>query len=406
MVTSTFLGKRCVTALLPGLLMLTGLACAETSPAQHQHEAAVAKMRPERPQFGTSAAFAADGALLAVTRQGEHVMLYRSDDLGKTWSAPVAVNAAPEPILADGENRPKLLSLPGGSVVVSWARRLGRQFTGEVRLARSTDGGRSFAPPITIHRDRQEIGHSFETLLTDTQGRIYAFWLDKRDGEAAKTARQAYRGSAVYAAVSDNDGRSFRHEARVADHSCECCRIAAAPDTDGTPVILWRHVFEPNLRDHAIAKIAPDGTPRSVERATFDGWRVDGCPHHGPSLAITPDGTRHAVWFNQKDGAGRVFYGRLQPGRVEGQRFVGGERAAHADLAVSRQRIAIVWKEFDGERTRLMAELSDDGGETFRSMTIATTEKISDQPRVLLRGEELFAFWRTELEGMRAFPLR
>jgi hypothetical protein len=257
-----------------------------------------------------------------------------------------------------------------------------------------------------VHRDRQEIGHSFETLLADRQGRVYVFWLDKRDGEAAKNTKRPYRGSAVYAAVSDDEGRSFRHESRVADHSCECCRIAAALDTDGAPVILWRHVFEPNVRDHAIARIAADGSPQGIERATFDGWKVDGCPHHGPSLSIAPDGTRHAVWFNQKDGAGRVFYGRLKQGSVEGQRFVGGPQAAHADIAVSGQRIAIVWKEFDGERTRLMAEVSADGGASFQTVSLAATDKISDQPRILVRGEDLVAFWRTEVEGMRTFTLR
>jgi len=398
---------RHTAGLLRSLLLLVGLAGAGAAPAQqHQHDAPAPKIRAERPQYGTSAAFAANGALLAVTRQGDHVMLYRSEDLGKTWSAPIVVNAAPEPILADGENRPKLLALPSGSVVVSWSRRLGKQFTGEVRIARSADGGRSFAPPLTVHRDRQEIGHSFETLIADRQGRVYAFWLDKRDGEAAKNAKRPYRGSAVYAAVSEDEGASFRHEARVADHSCECCRIAAALDTDGAPLIVWRHVYEPNVRDHAMAKIAADGTNQGIERATFDGWKVDGCPHHGPSLAIGSDGVRHAVWFNLKDGAGRVFYGRLPPGRVEGQRFVGGPQAAHADIAISGQRIAIVWKEFDGERTRLMAEVSTDGGASFQTVSLAATDKISDQPRVLLRGDELFAFWRTELEGMRAFPLR
>lgn len=240
----------------------------------------------------------------------------------------------------------------------------------------------------------------------DRDGRVYLAWIDKRDLESAKAAKKPYRGAAIYATVSDDGGRSFRPEVKVADHSCECCRIATAIDPDGAPLILWRHVYEPNERDHALAKLNPDGTPSSVERATFDRWKVDGCPHHGPSLAVAPDGTRHAVWFNQKDGEGRVFYGRLVAGGVEGQRFVGGERAAHADLVVADRRVAIVWKEFDGERTQLRAEVSGDGGYSFKQLTLGAADGASDHPRAIQRGGDLFAYWRTEREGMRLFALQ
>lgn len=389
-------------ATLIRILSVAALVLASTNlPAQ-----GMGKMAMPKAEYGTSAAFADDGTLLAVTKQGEHVLLYRSRDKGTSWLPPAVVNAMPEPISADGENRPKVVPMPDGSILVTWTRPLGKAFSGEVRLARSEDGGIAFSAPLTVHRDRAEITHRFETPIAAKDGRVFIAWIDKRDLEAAKTAKRPYRGAAVYAAVSEDGGKSFLPEIKVADHSCECCRIAAALDADGVPVILWRHVFEPNIRDHALARLAPDGKPMNVERATFDGWRIDACPHHGPSLAIAPDGTRHAVWFNVKDGSGRVFYGRLREGSVEGQRTVGGQQAAHADLVVSGNRIAVVWKEFDGERTRLYAETSGDGGNTFSKLSLAATEKASDQPRALKRGDELFAFWRTEVEGMRLFPLR
>jgi hypothetical protein len=358
-----------------------------------------------RVDLGSSAAFTAAGRLLAVAKQGDHLLLYRSDDQGGHWSSPVVVNAQPEAISADGENVPKLALTGGGGVLVSWTRPLGKPFSGEIRLARSEDGGASFAPPITVHRDRQEITHRFESMIVDDAGRIYLAWIDKRDLEAAKPAKD-YRGAAIYSTVSDDGGRSFKPEVKVADHSCECCRIASAIDSDGAPLMLWRHVYEPNERDHALAKLKPDGTPARVERATFDRWKVDGCPHHGPSLAVAPDGTRHAVWFDQKDGEGRVFYGRLVPGGVAGQRFVGGERAAHADIVVVGRRVAILWKEFDGERTQLRAEISGDGGNSFKPLTLGAADGASDHPRAIRRGDDLFAYWRTEREGMRLFALQ
>lgn len=358
-----------------------------------------------RVELGSSAAFARDGQLLAVAKQGDHLLLYRSGDQGANWSPPAIVNARPEAISGDGENRPKIAFTQDGGVLVSWTKPLGKPNTGEVRLARSDDGGASFAPPITVHRDRQEITHRFETMVVGGDGRIYLVWIDKRDLESAKATKKPYRGAAIYAAVSDDGGRSFKPEVKVADHSCECCRIATAIDTDGAPLILWRHVFEPNERDHALAKLKTDGTPASVERATFDRWKVDGCPHHGPALAVAPDGTRHAVWFNQKGGEGRAFYGRLTAGGIDGQRFVGGEQAARADIAIAGHRIGILWKEFDGERTQLHAEISEDGGASFKRLALGAANGASDHPRAITSGKDLFAYWRTELEGMRVFRL-
>jgi len=364
--------------------------------------------KTSRVELGSSAAFDPGGRLLAVTKQGDHLMLYRSADEGASWSAPVVVNAQPEAISADGENRPKVAFAHDGGVLVSWTRPLGKPNTGEIRFARADDG-EHFSAPITVHRDRQEITHRFESMLVTGDGRVMLAWIDKRDLESAKAGKGTYRGAAIYAATSNDGGRSFQPERKLADHSCECCRISSSIDADGAPLFMWRHVFAPNERDHAIVRIKPDGTPEAVQRATFDHWRIDGCPHHGPALAVDGGGVRHAVWFSHKDGEGHVFYGRLATGvdglAVVGQRTVGGPLAEHADLAVAGRRVALLWKEFDGERTRLLADVSEDGGVSFQRSELANSAGASDQPRALQRGSALYAFWRTEGEGLRVYRL-
>ncbi|WP_174524506.1 exo-alpha-sialidase [Thauera butanivorans] len=393
----TLLARRAVLAAMA--VATTFAAAVELPPPGRSHDGATA-----RSELGASAAFAPDGTLHAVVKRGEQVLLYRSADAGTSWGAPVVVNATPEPISADGENRPKIAFAADGVVLVSWTRPLARRFSGEIRLARGAGDGH-FAAPITVHRDQSEITHRFESLMVASDGRVVVAWIDKRDLEAATAAGQDYRGTALYAAVSGDGGRTFQPERKVADHSCECCRIAAAADADGTPLFFWRQVFEANERDHALASLGPDGAPAAVERATFDHWRIDACPHHGPGLAVGADGTRHAVWFSERDGEGRVFYGRLRSGAVEGQRPLGGEGAAHADVAAAGDRVAVVWKEFDGERTRLRAEIVEDGGRRFHALELAASAGATDQPRLLTRNGDFFAFWHTEAEGLRGYAL-
>lgn len=401
-------------------LCLMVMACCSPAPvlaaATHADHGASAVPKKMRVELGSSAAFSPDGSLYAVSKQGEQVVLRRSADDGVSWSLPVAVNAQAEAISADGENRPKLAFARDGGLLVSWTRPLSKPNTGEIRLARSDDG-EHFSAPITVHQDRAEITHRFESMLVAADGRVLLAWIDKRDLEKAKNeakteakaGKEAYRGAAIYAALSNDNGRSFQPEKKLADHSCECCRLASASDADGTPLVMWRHVFAPNERDHAIVRVKPDGSPEVLQRATFDRWKIDGCPHHGPSLAVDGEGVRHAVWFNQKDGEGRVFYGRLgatpDAGALIGQRPVGSPRAEHADLVVAGRRVALVWKEFDGERTRLFVDLSDDAGRTFKSLELAASSGASDQPRALLRGDVRYVFWNSEREGMRVFRL-
>lgn len=386
--------------LLIGVLPLSHALAAETMPG-------MAKGKP-RLELGASAVFAPDGSLLVVAKQGEHVMIYRSTDTGQSWSAPAAVNAQPEAISADGENRPKIAFAADGGLLVSWTHPFPKPNTGSVRLARADDGVH-FSPPLTVHQDTAQITHRFESMLTTPDNKVILAWIDKRDLETAKASKTAYAGAAIYAALSTDGGRTFQPEYKLADHSCECCRLTSALDHDGAPLFMWRHVYAPNERDHALARLKPDGQPESVKRATFDRWKVDGCPHHGPSLVVDAKGVRHAVWFNQKEGSGPVHYGRLvdhgKELQVEGQLTIGGPRAAHADLGSAGDKLGIVWKEFDGERTQLQAMLSTDGGKTFHILPLEATDGASDQPRVIRRGEALFAFWRTEKEGFRLFPL-
>ena len=389
--------------LLACFWLFTAAVCAQ-EPHGHHDAAKGAKGHMADGGLGATAAFDQRGGLWAVNREGEHVLARSSDDLGRSWGKPVRVNAVPEPVGADGDARPRIAAGAGGELYVTWTKPLSKPYTGDIRLSRSLDGGKTFSAPITVHTDRQEITHRFDSIAVNRNGQVFVAWIDKRDQvAAAKDAR--YRGAAVYYAVSDDRGASFRGDYKLADYSCECCRIALVPQGDGSVLATWRHVFAPNVRDHAISRMYPDGRIGKVQRVTFDDWRVDVCPHHGPSLAADASGRLHAVWFTQGAKRSGIFYGRLGETGVEGQRGVGGATAEHADIAVSARRVAVIWKEFDGERSRLRAMISEDGGSAWREHDLASTAGASDQPRLLERQSRFYAFWNTRNEPLSVVPL-
>lgn len=49
-------------------------------------------------QLAATATFDAHGHLWVVWAEGQHVMVRRSDDFGKTLGKPIIINAIPEPI--------------------------------------------------------------------------------------------------------------------------------------------------------------------------------------------------------------------------------------------------------------------------------------------------------------------
>jgi hypothetical protein len=379
------------------LLLLLCLAVAPV--AAHERMA-----MPKEPPLGASAAFDAQGRLWVADAVDGHVRLRHSDDLGKTFNTPVPVNATPEPIYAEGENRPKLAFGPDGEIFVSWSQPRAKPWTGFVRFARSLDGGAHFSAPITVHRDRAEIPHRFDALAVDGKGRVVLAWIDKRDQAAAEAAGKPYLGAAVYYAWSDDRGASFVPERKLAAHSCECCRIALSKTPQGEVVAFFRAVYGDNIRDHAYAALRTDGGPTQTERATFSGWHIAGCPHHGPGLAIAQDGTRDAVWY-EASGKPTIWYGQLQPGhRAAHARVIAGAGASHADIAVHGDTVWVAWNQVGAQGEALMLRRSDDGGVHFGApRTLANTTAAVGSPQLLLHDGHAYIAWNTAT-GFRLLP--
>lgn len=360
-----------------------------------------------RQPLAATATFDTQGRLWLASVKDGHVMVSYSDDRGKTFGAPVWVNPEQEYVAADGENRPKILVGSNGNVYVSYTRALETPFSGNVRFSRSVDGGKSFSAPLTVNDNLDPITHRFDAMGINGRGQVYIAWLDKRDSAAAAKKSEKYSGIAVYYAVSDDEGRSFRPNVKAADHTCECCRVAMAMDTDGHPVIMWRHIYDTNIRDHALVKL--DGKMEPV-RVSQENWNIAACPHHGPSLSITSGGIYHATWFSNAPGRQGLFYAHsadqgktfsspLHFGNLEAQ-------PAHPYVLSLGSRVYLAWKEFDGESTAILGMHSGDGGKSWSAPEkLASTSEVSDWPTLISENGKAYLSWNTKNEGYRLIEI-
>ena len=362
-----------------------------------------------RAQLASGVTFAPDGSLWMVGLNvlGELFVQSAPANNLKQWGTPRTVATQGEAISADGENRPKLAFGPNGWVVMTYTQPLSKPYTGAIRMLRSVDGGKTFSPPFTVHADRQEITHRFESVAFDGQGVLHTLWVDKRDMELAPKVgkKSSYQGAAIYRNTSIDGGATFGPDIKLADHSCECCRIALANGPDGNLRAMWRHVFESNVRDHGFAALGNE-QPTQVVRASFDDWHIDACPHHGPGMAAASDGGYHAVWFGVRkkgnEDIAAVRYARLHADGspvAESIRALPDPHAEHADVLAAGNRVAVVWRSVNGLYSTLQAWLSKDGGKTFHLQTLGKVQGDNDHPRLAQSGERMVAVWRNAKEA-------
>jgi len=351
-------------------------------------------------------AFAKDGRLWLAFVQNGHVYVTHSSDLGQSFRPPVVVNRVPEVIYSDGENRPKLMPGPQEDIYISWTTKsLQGKYAGHIRFARSVDDGKSFEDTLTVNDDLAPISHRFESMAVDNQGRIYITWIDKRDLARAKKAKTKYAGAAIYYALSEDRGKSFAFNRKVADHSCQCCRIALDVDANDDVIVLWRHIYPVNIRDHAITRLQVNTPPISgmPVRATDDGWQVEGCPHHGPDLAAGKGNKVHMVWFTQGNKNTGLMYGRfdLASQSLDVQHSIdASSTASRPQVVVAAGRIYTAWKVFNGVNTELRIRISDDDGVSWSAPhTVAQTADGSDFPVLLTYRDRVFVSWHTRAEG-------
>lgn len=359
---------------------------------------------PGAPALGADAAIGVHGRLWVVSVRDGHVLLRHAGAPGKALGAPVAVNRKAEAIDAQRENAPKIALGGHGTIYVSWVHPRAKQWSSEVRFARSTDGGKSFSVPVTVSDGPADTTHGFHAMAVAGNGDIVIAWLDGRGMTAAMAAGTPHHGLSLHYTWSADGGRTFAPSRRLMDHTCECCRVALARTAGGHVAVFFRAIFGDNIRDHAFGVLRTDAQPDHWQRATWSQWRIAACPEQGPALAIGGDGVRHAVWYEASHGPA-IWYGQLQPGHAPAHVVrIGGAGAGHADVAVHGHTVWVAWNQVGADGYRLLLRVSHDDGAHFGGATvIAASRHGVGSPRLLVRGGKAWVAWNT-LDGFRVVP--
>lgn len=333
-----------------------------------------------------------DGSVLLtwIERVGDdgHSLRFAARPPHGAWSAPREI-ARGKGWFVNWADFPSLLAHGDGSLVAHWlVRSADAKYAYDVRLARSTDGGRSWSRPWTPHRDGSPSEHGFVSLLAlgeDTG----VLWLDGRE-----TGKPGGATSLRFTTLR-RDG-SLGDETRLDARVCDCCQTAAVRSGDAV-VVAYRDRSADEVRDISVVRRTGEAWSAPVA-VSADGWKIDGCPVNGPALDAA--GARVALaWFAAPHDrpsvrvafsadAGRSFG---KPIEVDAEKPLG-----RVDVALLDDGAALVsWLGRRGESVGVLARRVPQHGPAGpeRLVTRTSGERASGFPRMERSGDEVVFAW-------------
>jgi len=346
------------------------------------------------------------GVLLSwIERVGARASLKFAERTPTGWSEPRTV-ASGEDWFVNWADVPSVLRLDDGTLAAHWLQMSGKDtYAYDVRLAYSTDDGRTWSASFTPHHDGTKREHGFASLFQMPGAGLGLIWLDGR-AMASAAGHDAHGGSSG-GAMSVRFGTFDMNWKQTAEmpvdlRVCECCPTSAAVTSAG-PLVAFRNRSEDEVRDIAVSRFE-DGKWTEPKTVSDDGWRIPACPVNGPVLSA--HGRNVAIaWFTVNDDVGHAYAAfSADAGRTFGTPIRVDETSAlgRVDIDLLSDGSAVAtWIEFADQRSRFSARKVHPSGRKSDLVPVAAIEgaRASGYPRVARWGDELVFAWTESHDG-------
>lgn len=245
------------------------------------------------------------GVLLSwIERTGPNAALKFAERTPTGWTEPRTV-ATGNDWFVNWADVPSVIRLADGSIYGHWLQKSGPgTYAYDVRLARSTDDGRTFSPSFTPHHDGTQTEHGFASLFQMPGAGLGLVWLD---GRAMKRGGHDGHGDggdmSVRGAVFDRSGKQVS-DTPIDLRVCECCPTAVAVTSEG-PIVAYRDRSPEEIRDIYVSRLVAGNwtTSAAVHK---DNWKIAACPVNGPALSA--EGKTVAIaWFTATGDEGHTY---------------------------------------------------------------------------------------------------
>ena len=194
------------------------------------------------------------------------------------------------------EGMPRLAIKKDGSMTVTFEIKKNNpasRFGSDLLYVFSKDGI-NWSNPEFVNKDRNPTkSSSFSRPVRLADGEIGLIWLDEKLTKKGRSVK--------FCKTLEMSG--FGDPVVIDEQACECCRIEAITDTKGETHIFYRDMYADGSRDMGYISTKNSGKTFSKSRNAYpDKWKIDGCPHSGPTATQTPKGI-WISWFTGKEDA-------------------------------------------------------------------------------------------------------
>jgi len=311
---------------------------------------------------------------------------------GEAWSEPLTVVERSD-LFVNWADFPSVIELDSARLAAHWLQYNGPgTYAYQVRLAFSSDDGRSWSEGFVPHEEITETEHGFVSLVP-AGDELEVFWLDGR----------------AYSDGIDSGVMSFRHVAVSADGTvgkeslldamtCDCCQTSVASIPGGL-IAAYRGRTEAEIRDiHVVRR--QDGLWQEPSLVHADGWHIPACPVNGPEIVASGSEVRIA-WFTAASDSGRVYAAQSNDAgvtfgpriRIDEGRPIGRVGV----LALPEGRTFVSWLESagDSEGAEVRARIIDRSGRMSASVPVGTSSvaRASGFPVLTLDGDRVIVAW-------------
>lgn len=289
------------------------------------------------------------------------VLLARFDSDGVAVGSPVKVNQTAG-VATAWRGDPPSVAVTDRAVYVLWTARVESQSKSgtDLYFSVSHDQGKTFDAAVKVNDDKAPGAHGMHSLAVAKDGRIYVAWLDERNVQAPKPSPQAgghhmESNRELFFSDSNDGGKTFAANRKVAENACPCCKTALAIAPDGTLYASWRDVLPGDFRHIAVASSTDNAAHFSAPVIVSDDkWVLHGCPVSGPSLSVATNGTLKVVWFAAGEaGATGLYVAETHDqGRTFSPRTLLTEEAVKGTpaLATGNDRAVAIWQGLNAQQ--------------------------------------------------------
>ncbi|HXE58641.1 MAG TPA: sialidase family protein [Gemmatimonadales bacterium] len=298
-------------------------------------------------------------------------------------------------IEAHGEAPPKLASGPDGSIAVLYAvgkEVPGRRFPlSALRFVRSEDLGRTWSAPVSVTGSEELGAYNFHALTTGPGGELLATWLEARQGKSGVWMSRSDDGGRRWSAprpistdpacpccrtavAVGRDGATFVAWRHILASDVRDVVVARSADGGAT----WGEPVRPRAHDWVFPGCPHAGPAMQLDSAgvLHLAWWTGKAGEAGVYYARSTDG-------------GRTFVD-VQP-MAAGARST----PAHVQLAAAADgTVVVAWDDGLSPLPRILVRVSRDGGRRFGPTEVLSDEGVAaSYPVVALFGDSLAVAW-------------